>query len=226
MDNEQRSDTGEAIPGPSAPCTGSPSVAGKKVSGRMIAKEKMTGWNYQTETVALLPYICAKDAIFPEEFLVSIYLRFKGENLLGSLFPGNPLNLVEFVSNFKDRPLVVGMVHDAGIWKVMGIGWLWEVEGPAGARKASCAYAFFREFWGRDEVRKIARMALRYWFEEFGVRVIYGAALKSNVRAQRFDREMGLKKVADLQKFFIRGNQMFDAVLVSITYDEFLASEG
>lgn len=192
----------------------------------MLAEEKITGWNYQTETVALVPYLLAPDAIFPDEFLVNIYLRLKAERTLDVLFPGrNAPNIVEFIAYFKDKPVVVGMVCDGeASWKIMGLGWLWETEGPAGARKASCAYAFFREYWGKDEIRKVGRLALKYWFDECKVNIIFGAALKSNLRAQRFDREMGFRKEADLRRFFVKNGQLHDAVIVSMTQEEFIAS--
>lgn len=195
----------------------------------MIAEAKITGWNYQTESVALVPYVRGKEGVFPEEFLVGMYFRLKSEKTLDLLFPGwnHEPDVVEFMSYFKDKPLMVGMVKaDDPPWKIMGLGWLWDTEGPAGARKASCAYVFFRDFWGRDEVRKVARLALKYWFTECNIDIIFGAALKTNLRAQRFDREMGFRKDGELRKFFVKNGQLHDAVIVSMTRDEFIAAGG
>jgi hypothetical protein len=182
-------------------------------------------WQYQSDDLCLTPYQDSVNQTYREEFLAGVYAQLKVENTLDILLPGlQPLCLNKFVAYFHDRPMVLGTVRNAQEdWDVAGFGWLFQIEGNESGRRGNCGYAFFRKYWGTPAIRQLSRWALSYWFNECKMDVIFGAALATNVLAQRFDRELGFTPMGVARKWFPTANGLRDAVVVSMTKEEFNA---
>ena len=188
-------------------------------------EEKTAPWSYQNERVTLCPYVDTPNhPVFPEDLLVYLYNRLKKAKLIEKTFGGNDdLTLARFVSLLCDKPLVVGIEKETN--KIIGFGWLWEIEGDSRAKKASVGFAFFPEWWGTSIPREAGRLACRWWFEEGGIGVLFGTIRKDNKAASVYAREMGFRHVAELPMFCIHGGKYLDVDLVMLTMDDLLAQE-
>ena len=113
-------------------------------------------WEYETEKTILLPYSQSNTKMFREEFLPSLYFRLRDEGTLKIIFPGARLgHLNDFVGTMRFATgFVVPSLKVDGKVVPVGIGWLPEVDGVDGARKAAFGFGFFKEMWGnRERVR-------------------------------------------------------------------------
>lgn len=176
------------------------------------AKEIVDTWKYSTERVHLCPY---DPEAFDEDFLVKLYRKTKDDGLMELVFPAMASTLNAFVSYLHARPMVIGCLKLPD-YPVVGFGWLNEAEGYDGARKASFGFTFFRQFWGKSEIGEISKLAIRWWFTECRIDVLYGATLSFNRAARLFAIRMGFTSVGNMPGFFIRDGEMLDAHLVCL----------
>jgi RimJ/RimL family protein N-acetyltransferase len=174
--------------------------------------------------VLVFPYVEGQN-IFPDEFLVALWRRTKDEGLLPWCFPGlGDISLEEFIVQVRNRWLVVASSRSLN--KFLGYGWLFEVLGQPGYRKASLGFGFWKEFWGKEIIREAARKAVSWWFDNVQLQVLYGAMRHDNEPAIRFSRELGFRQIGTAPLFFSGAAGSFDAHLVCITKDEWEASLG
>jgi RimJ/RimL family protein N-acetyltransferase len=168
---------------------------------------------YQNEAVALVPYWEGPESPHNENTLPYLYLRCKQDGILHRAFAGfgRRIGFSAFVSYLSNKPVVLGVVKADN--DIAGFGFLHEVEGEKGFRKASLGYAFFKKYWGQREIREISVFALRWWFQELGVEILYGSTLATNRLAVKYAGAMGFKKTGDLPKFFAGEDQLRDGVL-------------
>lgn len=185
--------------------------------------------SYSSERVFLLPF-CPSQPPFNsadgelQDLLSYLYKRTKEDGLLEILFTGmEPPSKDRFIYMLYTKPLIVGFLkpHNGEVPQAIGFGWLMELEGEPGRRKANFGFSFFRQYWGSADVREATWMTLRWWFEEMGCDVLFGPTLKRNLLAQRFAQEMGFRKIAEIPMFFSGTNGLENCVLVSMTKDEF-----
>lgn len=182
--------------------------------------EVLATHEYQDEHSVLLPYVEGK---FGDEFLTGIYLKAKKQALLDRVFmTPQPITFPEFISQLHRKPMLVGLAKPT--YNVVGIAWLYGVEGNDGWRKATVAYLFFREAWGKPELRSLARLGVRWWFDALNVDVLYGTTLVTNPLARKFAQYMGFHVLCTLPKFFAVRGQLQDASLSVLTRDEWRES--
>lgn len=166
---------------------------------------------YQDEDVILVPYT---EKAFDEAFLVQIYMQAKMDGTLARVFPsgeGSHWSLNQFIYSLHTKPVVVGLAKPD--YNVVGLAFLYEVDGQAGMRKASLGFLFLKNWWGKQQVRSLARLAFKYWKQEMGVQVLYGTILTSNRLAQNFAKKFGFQKVGSIPGFFCKDTQMVDGEL-------------
>jgi hypothetical protein len=190
----------------------------------MATATQTATWKYQSERVFLTPYVEGnKSTVFPEEFLFSLYAQCKREHLLDVLFPGMPVvTVARFVAYLKDRPVLVGLLRPD--LKVVGFGFLYEVEGPSDGRKATVGFCFFKEWWGSKEIVELSRLCLQYWFEIVQAKVIYGTTLWRNRLAWRFARNLGFVSIGKVPRFFCKDGKLEDMHLMYITPENFIGA--
>jgi RimJ/RimL family protein N-acetyltransferase len=182
----------------------------------------LTESTYENEKVALLTYWEGPNSPFPETFLSVLYAKTKEDGLIGRVFPGMQIKtLNQFIHHMNGKPLVVGYVK-GNPPQIAGYGWLWETQGTETARKSSFGFCFLKKFFGSDEIRQLARMALHWWFVDLKVQVLYGATLESNRQAIAFAKEIGFTVIGKAPKFFTRKDVLVDACLVFQERDDFL----
>lgn len=159
--------------------------------------------------------------VFTEEFLFSLYALCKKDRLLDVLFPGMPLiTAARFVAYLKDRPVLIGMVKPN--YEIAGFGFLYEVEGADGARKATLGFCFFKKWWGSEEIVAIARHCLRYWFEVVKLEVIFGTTRWTNRLAWRFAKNLGFQSVGRVPMFFCKNEKLEDMHLIYLKKADFM----
>ena len=185
----------------------------------------IAGWKYQTEKTALVPYDKAWPA-FPDGLLGHLYLRAKEDNLLATTFCGMPTpNFDSFVSYLSGKGVLVQIYclqGEDGALTPAGFCFLHGVDGPDGARMAMFGFCFFREYWGRTEVRELVWACLAYWFEVIKVDVLYGITRLDNFLARNFSRNFGFREIAVLPKFLYSGGVRTDARLVLLERSSFI----
>ncbi len=194
----------------------------------VAAQPVLENYPYKTETTCLVPYLeGVNGGEFPEGYLLFLYQKAKEQGLVNRIFPGAAVaGATAFLRQLANKPIVIGLVRKLDKYLPAGVGWLHEVAGLEGARKASLGFMFFREWWGSKshpslEIHEIAEMALRWWYEELKVNVLYGSTLKRNRLAIRFGRAMGFRSLCDLPLFFHKGGQLMDGHLMVQTREEF-----
>lgn len=181
-------------------------------------------WTYQTEKVALIPYDRAWP-IFPDGLLGHLYLRTKQDGLLDTVFCGcDPIDFDWVVGYLGSRKVTMQIYclqeegkppTPVGYCYVMGIG------GRDGARKATFGFTFFKEYWGRPELRDLVTLGLAYWMKELKIDVLHGITLRDNFLARNFARKFGFSEVATIPKFLYRQGELTDARVVMLSREEF-----
>jgi RimJ/RimL family protein N-acetyltransferase len=174
-------------------------------------QEQKVEWPYQSESTALVPMVPGQH----DDLLIQAYLRAKAEGLLSRIFPegGGRITAGGFMAEMSGKPMVLGFSKATG--ELIGLGWLWDVRWTAETnRKASCAFYYFRKWWGKPEIKELSRFAIRWWFYNLGVTVLFGPQQKVNILARRFAESLGFKKVADIPSFFCNNEGGFDDATV------------
>jgi RimJ/RimL family protein N-acetyltransferase len=179
-------------------------------------------WIYQSERVHLVPYVEGSPSnIFHEDFLFLLHRQCKEEGILDLLFPGMPfVTVARFVAYLKDRPVLVGLIKPEN--RVVGFGFLYEVEGNEESRKATVGFCFFREWWGTPEIRELSRLCLKYWFRETKLKVLFGTTLWRNRLAWRFARNLGFESIGRVPRFFYKDGKLEDCNFLYLTPENFI----
>jgi hypothetical protein len=185
------------------------------------AEEAVRNWPYQNHRAVMLIYDEKNTVIFPEEFLGRMYMRLKTEGLLDVSFPGMKLHhlnrFITFMANIR-LGAVVCCLKTPTKPKPVGWGYLIEVEGDEGVRRASFGFGFYREIHGRREHVDLSWMMLAYWFREFKIDQLYGTTL--NPLAFNYSKRFGFSPIGTLPKFF-NGRDARLITLNSKTFDVF-----
>ncbi len=184
---------------------------------------------YVGERVFLFPYSPAQapfstaDGPVPE-LLGYLYDQTKRDGLLELLFAGEaqPSKNTFIVKLFGKAVVVAFKLPVNGETAIpVGYGWLENVEIVGERKKASCSFAMFKSFWGREEVTEAGEMTLHFWFNELGLDVLFGPMLKRNELAKRFAEELGFKTVAEIPQFFLSESGFEDCTLLMLSKADF-----
>lgn len=173
---------------------------------------------YQNHRCVILPYDEKNTIVFPEEFLGRMYMRLRSEGTLGIAFPGmNLSHLNRFITYMANIRLgfVICCLKTATKPKPVGWGYLTEVDGEEGKRKASFGFGFFKEIHGRREHVDLSFMMLSHWFTDFKIDQLYGTTI--NPLAFNYSKRFGFQPLCVLPKFF-NGR---DARLITLTPQTF-----
>lgn len=186
--------------------------------------ESVQAWPYQDSNGLLLPFDQSNPGQYGHGLIPALYAQMEKDGLLEVCLPGvTDLSLAGLFRVLDSKPIVVGLAKPG--YDCAGIGWLYGVEGQEGARKAFMGFLFFRDHWGTPVVRSLARQALRYWFVDLKVDVLYGATLKTNRLARNFGKKLGFRELTDLPRWFSRNGEFQDGTLVMLAKEQFLARE-
>ena len=180
-------------------------------------------WNYENDEVLVLPYLPqSADNGLPEDFLVRLFLQTRQDGLLERTFPGfkESVNLNRFIAYLAPHTMLIGIVKATN--EVAGWSWIYDVSGPAQARKASYGFVFFRKWWGTQEIRTLARLGLRWCFEKGELAALFGMRLPRNRLAAQFAEEMGFRLIGRVPLFF----EDQDAEVICLRRDEFFSTNG
>jgi RimJ/RimL family protein N-acetyltransferase len=188
------------------------------VSGNLEKKE----WEYQKDLALIVPYVPKlTSASFREEFLVGLYAQTKEEGLLRRVFPGisdKDINLNWFVSYFYSRSLLIGMLKPD---QVAGYSWIYETEGDEQFKKGSVGVCFFRKYWGTILIHDLARLGLKWYFQEAGLNVVFGSVAHWNRSSARYAKVMGFEQCARIPMFFWQNKNQHDMDLFVLKREDF-----
>ena len=195
------------------------------VSGARLVEmaKRVLEYPYQTDKVVLLPYSEKHVAVFPEDFLGRLYFRLQEEHTLHRIFPGMQMNhmsaFVTYMSKMKG--LVICCIKTETKPEPVGFGWLPEVDGVDGARKAAVGFGFFRRAWGTPELRSLSRMMLWNWHHDLKIDMLFGCTLRTNALAKKIAYEMGFELVGDIPMFYVQNGKLLDATLLALSKPKF-----
>ena len=179
-------------------------------------------WEYQTDKVAVIPYPSWPNR---DGLLGHLYLRTKQDDLLDTVFCGmSGIDFDRFVTYLsrKDIPAQIYCLQEEGKPFIpIGYCFLHSVDGADGARFAMFGFCFFKEYWGREELRDLVWLCLAYWFHAIKVDILYGITLKDNFLARNFSRIFGFEEEAVLRKFLYRQGKRTDARVVLLEKENF-----
>jgi len=142
--------------------------------------EAVRQWPYQNHRCVLLPYQENNTEVFPEEFLGRMYMKLRQEGTLHLAFPGmNVAHLNRFISYLANVRWGFYVCCLKTIKKPHPVGWgfLTEMDGDDGKRKASFAFGYFKELHGRREHVDLSMFLLKAWFTEYKVDQLFGTTL-------------------------------------------------
>ena len=182
-------------------------------------------WEYQTAKAILVPYCQNNTEFFREEFIATLYFRLRDEGTISTIFPGSRIShMNDFVAMMRGAiGFVVPCLKVEGKVVPVGLGWLPEVDGIDGARKAMLGFGFFKEMWAsREKVQlhvDLSFLMLAYWFQECKVDIIYGTTL--NPKARNYSRRFGFSKPYVLPKFFCQDGKLVPATLIHLERETF-----
>jgi RimJ/RimL family protein N-acetyltransferase len=182
-------------------------------------------WAYQNDRVYLFPYVEGGGSkVFHEDILFVLHQQCKRDGILGILFPGMPqVSVARFVSYLKDRPVLIGTVRPN--YNIVGFGFLYEVEGSDEVKKATVGFCFFKEWWGRQEIKDLSQLCLEYWFNEVKLKVLFGTTLWRNRLAWRFAKSLGFESIGRVPKFFFKDGKLEDMHMMYITPEMFMENQ-
>jgi hypothetical protein len=192
-------------------------------------------WTYETERVLLVPVgpLTTEDSILGPDILVRLWAMLERDRLIDVVFYGmGKITLTRLVSMLSNSAILIGLAKpadgstDTKRCEIIGFGFLFGVEGEGEFRKSQVAMVGFRPFWRTPEIRQLARLALRWWFEELKIGVLFGTVLASNAVVVNFARKLGFTKVALLPKFYCRPGGFDDAFMVTLTRDQYYVKLG
>jgi hypothetical protein len=182
--------------------------------------DKVNHWKHQDEHAFLLIGNRLTYGPILEKVLIASYLQMEKDGTIHATLTGMDMNLTKFLGLFAQRQVLIGL--EKSTKRVVGLGWLWSIEGQQPATKGSIAYCFFKEFWGSQAIKSLARLSIDYWFHELSVNVLVGSIVSTNRLALRFCRNLGFKTVIDVPKMFTSGGRFEDGMLVMQTKEEWL----
>jgi RimJ/RimL family protein N-acetyltransferase len=202
------------------------SESGNERKDRVPERENavIPDWPYQTDKVALIPYDKAWP-VFPDGVLGHLYLRTKQDRLAETVFcGGETFSFDWFVSFFADTRKTVSQIYclkNGAELIPIGYCWVSAASGRDGARRAPFGFLFFREYWGRPELRDLVMLCLAYWFEVLKIDVLHGFTLADNFLAQNFARRFHFTEVGTVPKLLHRQGDLTDARVVMLEKDTF-----
>jgi len=179
--------------------------------------------------------------LFPENYLGTVYERFKGDmyskrpstslSILESLFCGMPnLSYEAIVSYLNSMPLgIMGIwegdrFHDLGILFPTTVS----VGIPGSGRMCMAGYGFFPQFWGKEEIVGLAMLGITFLFCELGVEVIHGMRYRQNDFTRRFMEPFGFKDVGVHPRWMLRRGKLVDGVssyLLRSDFEEYVSQQ-
>jgi RimJ/RimL family protein N-acetyltransferase len=185
-----------------------------------ITDLNLDDFEYQTEQVLLLPYNGKFKDLFPPDLFHRLHARLIQDGTLWKVFPGfyECDNVDKWVQYVQKQPVVLYIVKPN---EVVGFGWITEVQGVDGARKAAFGFWFVRKAWGTQLVRDICWFSLQWWFKELKIDVLYATSLRTNKLAINFSKNFGFEFLCHLPMFFGMGGRLVDATLICLKRDSF-----
>ena len=180
---------------------------------------------HETDKVLLAPFWAGKGSPFPDSTIPYLYTRSKEDHLLRRVFPDmEEIRLPQFIEKLSRWPLVIGFLKATD--EVVGYAFLSEYGNPKPYTKANIGFCFFRKYWGRPEVRDLARIALDWFFNKEGVAVLYGPILPWNRISVRFAKELCFQELCRLPSFLFTDKGLEDTLLFCLKREEFVKRFG
>jgi RimJ/RimL family protein N-acetyltransferase len=109
------------------------------------------------------------------------------------------------------------VTRGAPSFSMAGLGWLWNVSGVPGARKAECGMCFFRNARLAGLTIEFAQQLLDFSFYTVGLDVVHGSSPTRNRLAIDFARRLGFRQTCPLPKFADWHGEPADVVISFLT---------
>jgi hypothetical protein len=163
--------------------------------------------------------------VFPEGILGALYMETINSGVKDIVFWGG-VKLIDFDGfvAFMSSSKVIAQIYsvrEGETVKAVGYCFLHEVDGVDGARRSFFGFCFFKDYWGKREVRDLIWLSLAYWFYECRIDVLYGITLSDNYLARNVARKFGFREMAALPQFLYRQEKLADATLVMLNKHTF-----
>lgn len=178
-------------------------------------------FEYQTEEVLLLPLSGKHRHLFPPDLYERLHEQLVSDGTLETVFTGMPdaADINAWKGYIDQQPVVLYIIKPD---RLVGFGWITQVQGIPGQRKGAFGFVFFKSAWGTQKVRDLCWLSLRWWTVEMDVQILYATSLKTNRLAVNFAlKNFGFQKIGTLPMFFLQGRQLVDAVLIYLKKTDF-----
>lgn len=148
--------------------------------------------------------------------IAQLYKRTADEGLLEMTMPGT-VKMGDFAP-VLDKPFTTVAFVDTDPPDCVGYGSIFELMGPAGKRRASVVYAFFRRWQGTRQMLDAALRTTSAWFRDTQASVLYGSILDANDAALQFALNFGFQEVGVAPNFYAG---IGDGTMVALTKARF-----
>lgn len=199
--------------------------------------------NYRVGDLQVIAYDPKNEDRFPSGYIGGIYERLRGEKvvsrregklflrqrtwpILENLFCGmQNLSFDAIVPYLVVRPIAVMGIWKGDIFEEAGIIFptVYNTSAPLGQRTCMAGYAFFPNFWGKQETDALAILGITFLFMELGVEVIHGMRYRDNDLTAQFLKKFGFRDVGIHPRWMLKRGKLVDGVSSSLLKEDFEA---
>jgi RimJ/RimL family protein N-acetyltransferase len=176
-------------------------------------------------------YWCGDLLVTPlvnEETLATIYLQFKKDGILDTVFHERNVSLrwfLDFLMNEKTDVLACGRLKSDGSMELCGIGWINCYFQAADKLKCDVSHGFMKQFWGHGLPLTWCRLMLDWTFTSRKADVVYGVTPEPNRLAVAFARKLGFTMHGPVPYWSQFRGEACSCYIDTMTRDEWKAME-
>ena len=154
-----------------------------------------------------------------EELLAAAYLLLSHDNLLDVVFYERKPSIREFLGwlALPNSRYLAGFVGEGASSELAGLGWLWNVSGPDGGRRADVGIVYLKKFWGSEITDALTCKMLDVTFGPLKVSVVYMVTQWKNRLSRGIAKRMGFEMFGPLPKYGVYQGQAGDAAIGYLT---------
>lgn len=176
-------------------------------------------------TLAIQPEITGAVFLAPvdEVAAASMYLQLLHDGGLQELYYRGIPALAEFLGWLQrpDYAMVMALRQNVAGVEACGVGFLWDIKGPEGCRRADIGIAFLKRFQRRALTVPAARQFLEFAFEQVKLDAVFGTHAVEGRAGIALAQSLGFDLTPELPFYTHYHGKATSAVISSLTRGRF-----
>lgn len=177
--------------------------------------------------VRLVPYDATADRE-ADKLLPWLWQRMQHDDLVDYYFPGQQqTGFSDFTQLMSGAGKVALFITDdkSGQWSKTIAGFItWQPMAMGMSNAIVAGFIFFREFWDGRLTMEAARLAFEHWFTTYPTNMVLGVCPSLHRAAMIYNKRIGLHESGRLPNAHLYKGTVCDAVLYSMTREQWEAS--